>query len=69
MSFDTPISMSPKEFDLFSTKPTRHPKCKGYYSDYFNEFDCAYQTALTCEECKYGPCGGRKDPEAKCNWG
>ena len=41
-------------------------KCLGYY-DYYGDFDCGYQTSITCEDCKYGVCGGRKDPEAKCN--
>lgn len=50
-------------------KPVRHPKCKGYYyfTDCGYEFDCDYNTELLCEDCKYGACGGRKDPEAKCN--
>lgn len=48
------------------TKPERHPKCLGH-RDYDGEFDCGYYTRLMCEDCKYGACGGRKDPEAKCN--
>jgi hypothetical protein len=39
--------------------------CKGYY-DYWGDFDCEYNTSLTCEECKYSGIG-RKDPEAKRN--
>ncbi len=35
------------------------------YSDYGAEYDCGYNTKITCDECKYG--GGRKDPAAKCN--
>jgi hypothetical protein len=31
------------------------------------EYDCGYGTTIDCEQCKYGACGGRKDPEAKCN--
>ena len=42
----------------------KHVKCLGEY-DYYGEFDCGYQSALMCEDCKYGH--GRKDPEAKCN--
>ena len=42
----------------------KHPKCKGYKT-YFGDYDCEYDTKLTCDECKYGV--GRKDPEAKCN--
>ena len=68
MSFLKPLSITAKAFEERSTNPKKHPKCKGYYSDYYGEFDCAYETVLTCEECKYGPCGGRKNPEAKCNW-
>lgn len=48
------------------TSKPKHPKCLGY-RDYWGEFDCEYQTGISCEECKYGVCGGRKDPEAKCN--
>ncbi len=50
-------------------KPKRHPKCKGYqhYNFDYSEFECEYGSNLTCEDCKYGPCGGRKDPAAKCN--
>ena len=48
------------------TKPKRHPKCLGYHY-YDGEFDCGYSTNLMCEDCKYGGCGGRKDPSAKCN--
>jgi hypothetical protein len=61
------MKMTVKQREEFTTHPARHPKCEGYYSEYFGEFDCAYETTLTCDECKYGPCGGRKDPEAKCN--
>lgn len=43
----------------------RHPKCKGTYDAWNGDYDCEYQTAITCDECKYG--AGRKDPEAKCN--
>lgn len=42
----------------------KHPKCLGE-TDYWGEFDCWYQTTLSCEDCKYGL--GKKDPEAKCN--
>lgn len=50
-------------------EPSRHPKCKGYMINTPDcyEFDCEYGSELTCDECKYGGCGGRKDPEAKCN--
>ena len=51
---------------LKNKKPKAFFKCLGYY-DYYGEFDCGYQTSITCEDCKYGVCGGRKDPEAKCN--
>ena len=44
----------------------RHPKCKGYQQTHDPyDYDCEYETTITCDECKYGV--GRKDPEAKCN--
>lgn len=43
----------------------RHSKCLGTYDEYNGDYDCEYQSMLTCDECKYG--GGRKDPAAKCN--
>ena len=48
-------------------KKDRHPKCKGYKVSSMDgdEFDCEYNTTLSCDECKYGK--GRKNPEAKCN--
>lgn len=49
---------------LENPRKAKHPKCKGFIN-YMQEFDCAYDTALPCEDCKYGL--GRKDPEAKCN--
>lgn len=48
-------------------EPKKHPKCKGYFDAYAHEYDCRYNTTLTCDDCKYGL--GRKDPEAKCNQG
>lgn len=50
------------------TENKRHPKCKGIQlSDIGNgsDYNCGYNTSITCDECKY--CGGRKNPEAKCN--
>jgi hypothetical protein len=49
---------------LYMGIPKKHPKCKGYKT-WEGEFDCAYDTTLDCEDCKYGL--GRKDPKAKCN--
>ncbi len=49
-----------------SSEPKRHPKCLGY-TNWAQEFDCEYESALDCSECKYGGGGGRKDPEAKVN--
>jgi len=48
-------------------KNNKHPKCLGYkyWTGCGYEYDCEYDSNLTCDECKYG-CG-RKDPEAKCN--
>lgn len=43
--------------------------CKGYktWTDCGYEYECGYNTIISCEECKYCNAGGRKDPEAKCN--
>jgi hypothetical protein len=43
--------------------------CKGfkYWTDCGYEYDCEYNTIISCDECKYNGFGGRKDPEAKCN--
>lgn len=42
--------------------------CKGYkyWTDCGYEYDCGYNTTLSCEKCKYSGLG-RKDPEAKIN--
>lgn len=51
---------------LEKPRATKHPKCKGYQMDYDPyDYDCDYNTTITCEDCKYGM--GKKDPEAKCN--
>jgi hypothetical protein len=53
---------------IFSPEFTStNPNCKGYkyWTSWGYEFDCEYESILTCEECKYGH--GRKDPNAKCN--
>lgn len=49
---------------LPSSENKKHPKCLGE-RDYWGEYDCGYETDLTCDDCKYGV--GRKNPEAKCN--
>lgn len=54
---------------LTNPNSNRHPKCKGYIipdTGWGTDFDCGYNTKIDCNECKYG--GGRKDPNAKCNW-
>ncbi len=44
----------------------KHPKCLGYFTYYSGiEFECGYNTKISCDECKYG--FGKKNPEAKCN--
>lgn len=50
-----------------NVKHAKHAKCAGYsfWTDCGYEYDCAYQTTITCDDCKYG--GGNKNPEAKCN--
>ena len=45
----------------------KHGCCMGVRDEYNGDYDCLYNTSITCDECKYGPCGGRKDPAAKCN--
>ena len=49
----------------------QHPKCKGYKIETLDgtEYDCGYETTITCEECRYcdGNNGRGKDPAAKCN--
>jgi hypothetical protein len=58
-------------FNMFvdpSNHGDKHPKCKSYatyHPEYGYEFDCGYNTKLSCDECKYG--AGRKNPEAKVN--
>ena len=55
-----------KELAEFEPNMTpKHHKCAGYYDAYRGDYDCNYNTILTCDECKYGL--GRKDPEARCN--
>ena len=44
-----------------------HAKCRLLFDAHNGDYDCEYRTTITCEDCKYGSCGGRKDPEAKCN--
>lgn len=49
-------------------KKERHLKCKGFETldtGWGSEFDCGYNTKLSCDECKYG--GGTKNPNAKSN--
>lgn len=57
----------PVNIAKLAIKETRHPGCAGYAIDTPNgtEYDCAYDTVITCDECKY--CVGRKDPSAKRN--
>lgn len=43
----------------------KHPKCLGTYDEWNGDYDCEYDTIITCDECKYGV--GKKDPEAKVN--
>lgn len=56
---------------LETTRPAKvikhHAKCRLQFDAYNGDYDCEYQTTLTCDDCKYGSAGGRKDPEAKCN--
>jgi len=58
-----------KGLDGFIPEKVPESGCKGYkyFTDCGYEFDCGYDTTIECEECKYGSCGGRKNPEAKIN--
>lgn len=54
--------------EIFSkTQITKHNKCLGRYDEWQGDWDCGYQTTISCDDCKYSNSGGRKDPEAKCN--
>ena len=56
---------------FWSMTMTKHPKCEGYRVETPNgtEYDCGYDTTITCEECRYCAMnnGRGKDPAAKCN--
>lgn len=39
--------------------------CRFVKDEINGDGDCDYDTTILCEQCKY--CGGKKDPEAKCN--
>ena len=58
-----------KDFIILNVKhdvlPIKHHKCKLTYDPFTGDYDCGYQTNLTCDECKYGV--GKKDPQAKVN--
>ena len=43
--------------------------CAGYVVDTPNgrDYECAYDTKITCDECKFNNPPGRKDPTAKRN--
>ena len=45
----------------------KHSRCRGSVSHTMDgtDYDCEYNTDLSCEDCKYGL--GRRDPEAKIN--
>ena len=54
--------------ELIAKEPVKHPKCLGTYDEWSGDYDCEYDSDLSCEECKYCAGGmGRKDPEARCN--
>lgn len=56
-----------EDLDKLKDRPVTNTGCQGYYDEWAGDYDCGYNTAITCEDCKYGSCGGRKDPAAKCN--
>jgi hypothetical protein len=47
----------------------RHMACAGYQWETPGGlvYGCAYDTTITCDECKYGNSGGRKNPTSGCN--
>lgn len=51
--------------NIFASDKPGSSGCLGYYDEWAGEYDCEYQTKITCEECKYGP--GDKDPDAEEN--
>jgi hypothetical protein len=59
--------MNDISIDLVSTESKKITGCLGYYDEMNGDYDCEYDTSISCEDCKYGGCGGRKDPDAKCN--
>jgi len=41
--------------------------CLSTFDAFNGDYDCGYNTKITCDDCKYNNSPGRKDPEAKCN--
>ena len=50
-------------------QPAPDPDCLSTkeWTDWGYEYDCGYNTKLSCEDCKYGGHGGRRDPQAAYN--
>lgn len=61
-------SINRELIEIFSPiQTTKHHKCLGTYNEWQGDWDCGYQTTISCDDCKYSNGGGRKDPEARCN--
>ena len=42
--------------------------CRGYWTPdtgWGREYECGYGTSINCEDCIYGACGGKLDPEVE----
>lgn len=59
------------DFKVVKAAPSReikhHAKCGLRFDAYNGDYDCEYAPIISCEGCKYGGFGGRKDPLAARN--
>ena len=42
--------------------------CRGYWTldtGWGRDYECGYGTSINCEDCIYGACGGKLDPEVE----
>ena len=42
---------------------TKHPLCKGQTDANTLDFDCGYETVISCDDCKYG--GYMSQPDSR----
>lgn len=68
-TFNRPATHRDKKNDYQRStgKQKKSGSCLGYYDPWNGDYGCEYNSTVDCEDCKYGSCGGRKDPAAKCN--